>query len=403
MIGDGWDGDPSVRPGEFDAPSGGGARRVAVVTGSRAEFGLLRPVMAAVQAHAGLELMVIASGSHLIPPAETFREVKKAFPVTDSVPMQKPGPSTRLDDAEAVGRGVSRFARSFAANRPDWVVVLGDRIEAFAAAAAASVAGIPLAHLHGGDRAEGIADEAMRHAITKLAHLHLAATEQSAERIRRMGERPESVHVVGSPAVDGLADAVPADDEVWNAAGAPAAVVLMHPMGRHAEEEEAAAAAVIEGTLGAVEGRVLCLEPNRDPGRAGIVRAIEVASAAHERVTGAGHMPRERFVSVLLRLASSGGVLVGNSSAGLIEAAVLDVPVVNVGARQTGRERAGNVVEAPRELVTDVGAAVGRARALDLRETGHPYGDGRAGERAAALLASVDPFQSGLTRKCCAY
>ncbi|QKK06820.1 MAG: hypothetical protein HND58_00675 [Planctomycetota bacterium] len=144
MIGDGWDGDPSVRPGEFDASSGGGVRRVAVVTGSRAEFGLLKPVMAAVQAHAGLELLVIAAGSHLIPPAETFREVKKAFPVTDSVPMQKPGPSTRLDDAEAVGRGVSRFARSFAGNRPDWVVVLGDRIEAFAAAAAASVAGIPL-------------------------------------------------------------------------------------------------------------------------------------------------------------------------------------------------------------------------------------------------------------------
>ena len=403
MIGDGWDGDPSVRPGEFDAPSGVGVRRVAVVTGSRAEFGLLRPVMAAVQAHAGLELLVIAAGSHLIPPAVTFREVKSAFPVTDSVPMQKPGPSTRLDDAEALGRGVSRFARSFAGNRPDWVVVLGDRIEAFAAAAAASVAGIPLAHIHGGDRAEGIADEAMRHAITKLAHLHMAATAHSADRIRRMGERSESVHVVGSPAVDGLADATPADDETWNAVGAPAAVVLMHPMGRHAEEEEAAAAAVIEGTLGAVEGRVLCLEPNRDPGRAGIARAIEVASGAHGRIASAGHMPRERFVSMLLRLASSGGVLVGNSSAGLIEAAVLGVPTVNVGARQTGRERAGNVVDALRELETDVGAAVARARGLDLRGLVHPYGDGRSGERVAGLLATADPFHSGLTRKCCAY
>ena len=105
MIGDGWDGDPSVRPGEFETSPGGGrrVRRVAVVTGSRAEFGLLRPVMAAVQAHPGLDLDVIAAGSHLIPPAETFRDVKKAFPVTDSVPMQRPGPSTRLDDAEAVG------------------------------------------------------------------------------------------------------------------------------------------------------------------------------------------------------------------------------------------------------------------------------------------------------------
>ncbi len=409
MIGDGWDGDPSVRPGEFDAGAAGerGVCRVAVVTGSRAEFGLLRPVMAAVQAREGMELAVIAAGSHLIPPAETFRDVKKAFPVTDSIPMQRPGPATRLDDAEAVGRGVSRFARSFTAVRPDWVVVLGDRIEAFAAAAAASVAGIPLAHVHGGDRAEGIADEAMRHAITKLAHLHFAATEQSAERIRRMGERPDSVHVVGSPAVDGLAALAPADDRTWQALGSPEVVLLMHPIGRHAEEEEAAATAAIEGALEAVGGNVLCLAPNRDPGRAGIVRAIEAAATAHGRVSAMEHMPRERFVALLRRLAGSegvpGGVLVGNSSAGLIEAAVLGVPTVNIGARQTGRERAGNVVDVARERKADVAAAVTRARGLDLRGLEHPYGDGRSGERIAGLLAAVDPYTSGLTRKCCAY
>ncbi|MDQ7013131.1 MAG: UDP-N-acetylglucosamine 2-epimerase [Planctomycetota bacterium] len=409
MIGDGWDGDPSVRPGEFDAGAAGarGTRRVAVVTGSRAEFGLLRPVMAAVQACEGLELAVIAAGSHLIPPAETFRDVKKAFPVIDSVPMQRPGPATRLDDAEALGRGVSRFARSFAGVRPDWVVVLGDRIEAFAAASAASVGGIPLAHVHGGDRAEGIADEAMRHAITKLAHLHFAATEQSAERIRRMGERPDSVHVVGSPAVDGLAATAPADDQAWQELGSPEVVLLMHPIGRHAEEEEAAATAAIEGALAAAEGNVLCLAPNRDPGRAGIVRAIEAAAAAHDRVNAMEHMPRERFVAVLQRLAGSegapGGVLVGNSSAGLIEAAVLGVPTVNIGARQTGRERAGNVVDVARELAADVAAAVTRARGLDLRGLEHPYGDGRAGVRIAEILAAVNPHTSGLTRKCCAY
>lgn len=405
MIGDGWDGDPSVRPGEFEGSpeSTTGTKKVAVVTGSRAEFGLLRPVMAAVQAHPRLELSVIAAGSHLIPPAETFREVKRAFPVADSVPMQRPGPSTRFDDAEALGVGVSRFARSFRGHSPDWVVVLGDRIEAFAAASAASIAGIPLAHIHGGDRAEGIADEAMRHAITKLAHLHLAATVQSGERISRMGERPDVVHVVGSPAVDGLGDAAPMDDEAWRALGAPGAVVLMHPMGRHPEDEEAAAAAVIEGALAAVEGTVLCLDPNRDPGREGVGRAIETACGTGGRVSAQGHVPRAVLVSLLLRLRDEGGVLVGNSSAGLIEAAVLRVPTVNVGARQAGRERAGNVVDVARERAAEVSGGIQRALALDLAGCGHPYGDGRSGERIAGILATVDPHVLGLTRKCCAY
>lgn len=379
-------------------------RKVAVVTGSRAEFGLLRPVMAAVDAHPGLELLVIAAGAHLIPPAETFREVRKAFPVADSVPMQKPGPATRLDDAQALGRGVSRFARSFAGLRPDWAVVLGDRIEAFAAGSAASVGGIALAHIHGGDRAEGIADEAMRHAITKLAHLHLAATGQSAERIRRMGERAEVVHVVGSPAVDDLARFEPLGDDDWAELGSPVAVLLMHPIGRHAEEEEAAAAAVIEGAVEALggDGRLLCLAPNRDPGREGVARAIESA-AGRGSVRAAGHLARERFVGLLKRLARGGGVLVGNSSAGLIEAAVLGVPTVNVGSRQSGRERAGNVVDAERESAGTVAAAVARAVELDLAGLTHPFGDGRSGERIAGLLASTDPHAAGFTRKHCAY
>jgi len=153
-------------------------RRVMVVTGSRAEFGLLEPVMHAVRGHAALDLVVVVAGSHLVAPGLTWRDVEAAgFAIVARVPMQAEGVSGRLADAAAVGRGVSGLARVYETERPEWVVVLGDRIEAFAAAAAASIAGIAVAHLHGGDRAEGIADEALRHAITKLAHLHLAATD----------------------------------------------------------------------------------------------------------------------------------------------------------------------------------------------------------------------------------
>src|SRR5690606_1773684 len=153
MIGPGW-ADERNSP-RTARPARG--RRVAVVTGSHADFGLLAPVMSAVQAHPDLELLVVAAGAHLIPPAETFREVKAGFPVADSVPMQVAGRIGRFDDAEALGKGIARFARSFQALEPDWVVVLGDRIEAFAAASAASVGGWALAHIHGGDRAPGVA------------------------------------------------------------------------------------------------------------------------------------------------------------------------------------------------------------------------------------------------------
>ncbi len=369
--------------------------RVAVVTGSRAEFGLLRPVMNAIEAHPQLDLLVIAAGAHLIQPAETFREVKAAFDIADSIPMQVAGRSGRYEDAEAVGKGVGRFARSFDRLRPDWIVVLGDRVEPFAAASSAAVMGLAIAHIHGGDRAEGVADESMRHAITKLAHLHFPATQQSAERIIRMGEKPEFVRVVGSPAIDALNSIPPLGDALYAELGSPRVAFLMHPVGRHAEQEEAAAGQVLAALSGE---RVLALHPNHDPGREGILRAIEQA-----KTQSRSHLPREHFVGLLKRLArESDGVLVGNSSAGLIEAAALGLPVVDVGQRQNGRERAGNAVHAP-ESAQGVREALAAARALDRAKLTHPYGDGRAGERIAEVLAATNPGDPRLRRKLCTY
>lgn len=389
MIGDGWDDAPSVRPSSEDAGERSDRRRVLVVTGSRAEFGLLRPVMLAIHAQPSLELAVVAAGSHLILPAETFREVKSHFKIADIVPMQVAGKTGRDEDVESVARGIARFGRVFTKLRPDWVVVLGDRIEAFAAAAAASIGGFALAHIHGGDRAEGVADEAMRHAITKLAHLHFAATEQSAERIRKMGERPESVIVSGSPAVDGLAAMPGMDDAAFEALGRPSTVFLMHPVGRAAEVEEADAARVL-ATIG-VDG-VLALSPNHDAGRNGIMQALKEWGGRT-----VDHLPREQFVGLLKRIASERGVFVGNSSAGLIEAAVLGVPVVDIGRRQAGRERPAGVMHIDTPVETDLVRAISAARTAAASP--HPYGDGHAGERIAANLARVDPGTPSLLRK----
>ena len=399
MIGNGWDGDPSIRPGPPDPPAKG-VRRIAVVTGTRAEFGLLEPVMRAILSRPDQQLAVIPCGAHLIAPAATYREIKAAFGphIADAVPMQVAGRTGRWADVEALGRGVSRFGRAFERLAPDWVVVLGDRIEPFAAASAASVGGLAVAHVHGGDRAEGVADEAMRHAITKLSHLHLAATELSRDRIVRMGEQPEHVFVTGSPAIDALAGIPPMEDGALGELGLsalPTAIFLMHPIGRPVEVEEAAAAGVLEGLR---SERVLALHPNADPGCEGTLRAIRGSGVAT-----VSHLPRARFVGLLRRMAATRGVLVGNSSAGLIEGAALGVPVVDVGTRQAGRERCGNVVHVEAERAELVAAAVGQARSLDLKRMAHPYGDGHAGTRVAELLAAINPHDPRLLRKRCAY
>ncbi|RNC82708.1 MAG: UDP-N-acetylglucosamine 2-epimerase (hydrolyzing) [Phycisphaera sp.] len=389
MIGPGWAGNEREKP----QASGEGKRRIAIVTGTRAEFGLLRPVMHAVRDRNDLELMVIAAGSHLVQPAKTYYEIKQEFDVIDSVPMQTVGRVGRWHDVESTGKGVSRFARSFERLRPDVVVVLGDRIEAFAAASAASIGGIPLAHIHGGDLAEGVADEAMRHAITKLAHIHFPATETSASRIKRMGEPASRVHVVGSPAIDGLGGFDAMGDEQAQEFGDPRVVFLMHPIGRPDEQEEAVASAALE----AIGDRpTLCLMPNLDPGRVGIVRAIE-AHDAH--VTVCDHLPRREFVPLLKRLASNGGLLVGNSSAGLIEAGAVGLPVVNIGPRQSGRERGSNAVDAAGENAGAIADAIGHALELDRGSITHPFGDGSTGPRIAAELAGVNLVDPALLRK----
>jgi len=391
MIGPGWAEDRD-KP---QATGGDCARKITIVTGTRAEFGLLRPVMHAVQERSDLELMILASGSHLVQPAISYREIKAEFEVTDSIPMQTAGRVGRWADVDSVGKGISRFGRSFERLQPDIVVVLGDRIEAFAAASAACIGGIPIAHIHGGDLAEGVADEAMRHSITKLSHIHFPATELSATRIERMGEPTKSIHVVGSPAIDGLGAFEAMSDEAAKELGDPEVVFLMHPIGRPDEQEEAVTAAALE----AIGDRpTLCLMPNLDPGRVGIVRAIDaVADADH--ITKRDHLKRDGFVSLIKRLASTGGVLVGNSSAGMIEAGALGVPVVNIGSRQSGRERGTNVIDANGENAAAIGNAIDDATKLDRAAFAHPFGDGSAGPKIAKALAGVNLADPGLLRK----
>ena len=355
-------------------------RRIMIVTGTRAEFGLLRSVIAAVQAHAALDLQLVVTGTHLLPPARTVNEVARAFPIAATVEAQQPGESGRLADVTALGRLISGLQPEFTRLNPDVVVVLGDRLEAFGAASVASLAGIRVAHLHGGDRAEGVADEAMRHAISKLAHLHLPATRASAERLMCMGEDRGRIHIVGSPGLHDLATTPALDNNTFAALGSPDLLILHHPVGERDDVEASRMTMLLETARGC--GTVLALHPNHDPGRSGILTAIEQSG-----VRTVVHLPRPMFLGLLQHVKA----LIGNSSAGLIECAAIGLPVVNVGSRQSGRERAENVIDVaefePGALRSAILSAVERAH----RSVKHPFGDGRTGERVADLLASFDP------------
>lgn len=378
--------------------------RITVITGSRAEFGLLTPAISALRAHPTFETRIIACGAHLLAPSHTINEVRAAFGVDSEIPMQRGGEAGRLADAGALGRGVEGIARALGEHKPHWVIVLGDRIEAFAGAIAASIGGFALAHIHGGDRAEGIADEAMRHAITKLAHLHLAASEQSAQRIIRMGESPDRVHIVGSPAIDGLSAVRPMTDREAAELGDPAIVVLIHPSGLNDDTERALTRHTLEAVQAESHARsALCLAPNSDPGREAVLAELTAAANRYNWPL-IDHLPRPRFLALLKRLAKSeGGLLVGNSSAGLIECAALQLPVVNVGPRQTGRERPDNVIDAPAKSVADVREAIHRARLIARPALSHPFGDGSSGERIAATIARIGVLEPHRLRKRCAY
>ena len=363
-------------------------RIIAVVTGSRSEFGLLKPVMQAIDDHPKLELRVVVTGTHLLGPARTDREVELEFNVHARIPMQKSSGSARYDSAYALGLGISGFAEYITNHTPDVVLVLGDRIEAFAATAAATVAGIRVAHMHGGDRAEGIADEAIRHAITKLAHIHLPATGNSTERIICMGELPLRVHLVGSPAIDGLADIPPLKTDQYQAFGSPEILFLLHPLGLDQDEEWANAESLLR--LCQSHGDVLAMHPNHDPGREGIMEAIEQSECEQ-----CAHLPRDQFVGLLQRIKC----LVGNSSAGLIECAALGVPCINVGSRQAGREKPDNVLDVSDG---DLGAVDLFLEAIKGGQTvtrEHPFGEGNAGEKTAEILATLNPEHHPLTKQ----
>lgn len=364
--------------------------KVCVVTGGRADYGLLVQPMRALHADPAFNLQVVATGQHLSAWSGGSLDVitRDGFTVAAQIDMQleddSPAAVTR-----SMGRAVAGFADVFETLRPDLLMVLGDRYEILAAAQAALLFGIPVAHLCGGDITLGAFDDSIRHALTKLSHLHFPTTEEAARRIRQMGEAPDRVHAVGSPGID-LVLATPTLDRAtfFGNLGLPddrkSFLVTFHPP--TLAEDGAAQCQELLAALEALGPEVVLIFTgvNVDPGGRTLQHMIAEFAAAHPAAVCAQSLGAQRYFSALSHV----DAVIGNSSSGLYEAPSFKVPTVNIGDRQSGRLKAASVIDCPPQRAA-IAAAIDQALALDCSHVVNPYGDGHASERIADVLRNL--------------
>lgn len=364
--------------------------RVAVVTGTRAEYGLLAPVIARLSRDRRFDCKVIVTGAHLDRrQGMTVREIlADKVKIAARVPLKQRG-DDGLAVAAATAAAVKGLARAYSRLKPGLVMVLGDRFEAFAAAAAALPLRIPVAHLHGGERTEGVWDESLRHAITKLSHVHFPAAAAYGRRIARLGEDPRRIFVVGSPAVDRLRSLKrlsrsELSRELRLDLRAPVVVATIHPETLSADRGLAACDAMIHA-LEKTRATVVLTAPNADAGgRAIRARLAAFAARSRGRAKLYDSLGQKRYYSLL----AHADAMIGNSSSGVLEAPYFGLPVVNIGDRQRGRERLGALLELPRPTPKSALAALARAlkpaaKAAARRRT--PAGGSPSAKIVAAL------------------
>ena len=376
-------------------------RKICVVTGSRAEYGLLRWVMDGLRRNEAFDLQVVATGMHLAPEyGMTVREIERdGFEIAERVEMlvssDTPGGVTR-----SVGLGIIGWASALERLEPDLMLVLGDRYEILAAVTAALFHNVPVAHIAGGDVTEAAFDESIRHAITKMSHVHFATNEDSARRLRAMGEDPRRVFVTGSPGLDNLVRLPLLDRPALQAAlGLPLGernlLVTFHPVTLQPEQGLAQQEALL-AALGALDPATTTLwftRPNADTGGRALAAQLDEWAGSRPNVHVHTSLGQLRYLSLMAQV----DAVVGNSSSGLYETPSFGIPTVNVGDRQRGRLAASSVVHCPpeREAIT---RALATALALDCTGVVNPYGDGHASERIVQALLEL-PLASTLLQK----
>ncbi|NNE88344.1 MAG: UDP-N-acetylglucosamine 2-epimerase (hydrolyzing) [Silicimonas sp.] len=380
-------------------------RRIGVFTGSRAEYGLLVPVLRAIEAAPELELVLIAGGTHVANEAD-------GFTIAAQVPVERED-ARAGSTSRAIGTGILAITDALEDLALDIFVVYGDRFEAFAAMIAATQMSIPTAHIEGGDITQGgTLDDVVRHAMTKLAHIHLTTNAEAAMRVRLLGEEPWRIHNVGFPTIDLIragdyADAETVTDDLGLDPEQPVIVFTQHPITTSpaaAKDQIAASLSALDQARSKLGAQIVLTYPNGDLGSEEIITALKTWASSRPDVVLRQSLGRRLYHGALNFCGHvTNGICVGNSSSGVKETMAFDCPAVDIGPRQTGRLRGMNVAHVPHEAGAIFAAlhdgltdASYRAKIIAAE---NPYGKGDTGSIVARLLSELDLIAPGLLAK----
>ena len=368
-------------------------RTICAITGTRADYGILVPVLQCIREETDWNLQVVATGAHLSPEfGNTYMEiVKDGFSVTDRVEMLLSS-DTPVAVTKSIGLATIGFADVFERLGPDLILILGDRYEMLAAAQAALIAKIPIAHIAGGDVSEGAYDDAIRHSITKMAHVHFTTNEQSSRRVVQLGEHPERVHTVGSPAIDRILTLPKLSKEEIErqlpgyrfleknllVTFHPATLDEISPAEQYAEVLRALA------KLGPEVG-IIFTYPNADTFGRELLRLTEAFVAEHPNTKAYPSLGQLRYFNAIRHV----DAVVGNSSSGLYEVPSFGKPTVNIGNRQKGRLHAASVFHCQAEA-EDVYRTIRQALETNVSNVLNPYGDGTSSARIVEILKRIE-------------
>lgn len=369
------------------------SRKICVVTGTRAEFGLMRWLMEDLRATPGLELQVLATGMHLSPEfGLTYREIEQAgFAIDARVEMLLSADSS-TSVTKSMGLGLIGYADAYARLAPDLIVVLGDRFEILAAVAAALIAGIPVAHLHGGELTEGAFDDAIRHSITKMSHLHFVAAEDYRRRVIQLGEQPNRVFLVGGLGIDAIKRTNLLGRQELEASldfklGSRNLLVTFHPVTLEGQSSRQQMAELLAALGELNDTHLIFTMPNADTGSRELAEMLDVFVANHPNARVYSSLGQLRYLSCLQQVDG----VIGNSSSGLTEAPSMAIGTVNIGDRQKGRLLASSVINCLPQRQA-ISAAIQGLYEPSFRsalvKTVNPYGDGGASRKIVQVLSS---------------
>ncbi len=371
-------------------------RKVAVVTGTRAEYGLMRWVIQGIQEHPLLELQIVVTGMHLSPEfGLTYKSIlEDGFEVNKKIEVILSSDSP-VGISKSMGLGMISFAEAYSELRPDIILVLGDRFEIFSAVAAAMVSRIPIAHIHGGEATEGLIDEPIRHSITKMSHVHFAATEEYRRRIIQLGEDPNRVFNTGTPGIDNiyrlkLLSKKEFEESIGFEIGEKSILITFHPVTLENQTAGYQFDELLKALIQFDEYKLIFTMPNADTdGRVIIDKINKFVAKYPMRSVAFTSLGQLRYLSALRFIS----VVIGNSSSGLTEAPSFKVPTVNIGDRQNGRIKAESVIDCnpnSDDIVKSLEIATSsdfRARITNMK---NPYGEGGASQKIVENLATIN-------------